>query len=232
MEKYDGMMQRPTVGVTSADAAFKPNSDVNGFRRRRFARFIPLLAQSAQERSTVRVLDIGGTKGYWQGVQDMWQGLDLQITLLNINATASAAGPFTVLGGDARAVQFPDNSFDVVHSNSVIEHVGAWSDIQAMAGEVQRLAPRYFVQTPNFWFPFEPHFRSVGFHWLPAEMRARRIMRKRLGHRPKQDNFHDAMALVQSVQLLIATQMRALFHGAAIEREYVFGLTKSLMAIK
>ena len=90
----------------------------------------------------------------------------------------------------------------------------------------------YYVQTPSFWFPLEPHFRQVGFQWLPESMRARRQMRKKLGFREKCSNWDLAMASIESVKLLTYTQMAALFPDPTIYRERVGPLTKSYMAIK
>ena len=53
---------------------------------------------------------------------------------------------------------FKDKSFDAVFSNSVIEHVGTFEDQKMMANEVIRVTNFYFIQTPNLYFPIEPHF--------------------------------------------------------------------------
>ncbi|MEM2045934.1 MAG: class I SAM-dependent methyltransferase, partial [Candidatus Bathyarchaeia archaeon] len=55
--------------------------------------------------------------------------------------------------GDARCMPFKDKSFDVVFSNSVIEHVGNYDDQKMCAEEIRRVGKCYFVQTPNFYFP-------------------------------------------------------------------------------
>ena len=50
-----------------------------------------------------------------------------------------------------------------------------------MAAEVRRLAPVYWVQTPNFWFPMEPHFLTPAWHWLPVDLRVAMLRRRALG---------------------------------------------------
>jgi hypothetical protein len=222
------------VGVTSATTGVSGVSS-NSYRRRRFAIFLELLEQVAAAKpagAPIRVLDIGGVKGYWEGLQDLWGHLPLDITIVNIGAEAAVDGRYRIEGGDACALPHPDQSFDLIHSNSVIEHVGTWAQMAAMAREVARLAPRYFVQTPNFWFPFEPHYRTLFFHWWPETVRARMLMRKARGFHTKKASLHEAMEDVQSVALLSAAQMAALFPDATIRRETVFGFTKSLIAVR
>jgi SAM-dependent methyltransferase len=69
--------------------------------------------------------------------------------------------------GDACALPFTDEAFDVVHSNAVIEHVGGRERQQAFVREALRVGRRVFVTTPNRWFPLEVHTRLPLVHWLP-----------------------------------------------------------------
>ena len=92
--------------------------------------------------------------------------------LVNLEAEERRHPNIDPRAGDATNLsEFPDGSFDVVFSNSVIEHLQTFGNQEAMAREVRRLAPVFWVQTPNFWFPVEPHFLTPAWHWLPVAAR-------------------------------------------------------------
>jgi hypothetical protein len=101
-----------------------------------------------------------------------------------------------------------------------------------MAREVRRLAPRYFVQTPNFWFPIEPHFRAPFIHWLPEPWRVSIIMRFACGFFPRARSCDEARRILDELRLLDAQAMAELFPDAMIERERFAGFTKSLIAVR
>jgi hypothetical protein len=114
----------------------------------------------------------------------------------------------------------------------VIEHVGSWHDMKAMAQEVRRLAPCYFVQTPYFWFPVEPHNSTLFFHWMPESTRVSLLMRRPRGRWGKAPDVDTAMRQIQSATLLDFRMLATLFPDATIHRERILGLTKSLVAIR
>lgn len=75
--------------------------------------------------------------------------------------------------GDACALPFPDASFDVVHSNAVIEHVGGRERQAVFVREALRVGRRVFLTTPNRWFPVEVHTTLPLVHWLPESLAGR-----------------------------------------------------------
>jgi hypothetical protein len=212
----------------------RPNSTGNVFRRQRIALLNGLVEDALRERARCRVLDIGGTAGFWHTWRDAIDWERVSITCVNANPEHDArSGGIDVRRGDACDLsELADGSFDVVFSNSVIEHVGMWTRMEAMAREVRRLAPRYLVQTPYFWFPIEPHARTPLLHWMPEPLAYRVLLRRRCGYWNRQDTVSGAVRMVQSAKLLDGAQMRALFPDAEIRREKVWGLTKSLMALR
>jgi hypothetical protein len=70
--------------------------------------------------------------------------------------------------GDGRSLEFADKSFDLAFSNSVIEHVGDWTDMRQFAAELQCVGKSFHCQTPNKWFPVEPHFGTLFLYWIPS----------------------------------------------------------------
>jgi hypothetical protein len=220
------MEAQPTVIAAHEGAASR-------YRARRLARFVALCDEILKRKSEVRVLDMGGRVAYWRDLQDVWAGRNLTFTIVNFESELESGSRFATETGDVRDLsRHPDMSFDIVHSNSVIEHVGRWKDWAAMAAEVRRLAPRYFVQTPNFWFPVEPHFNVPFFHWMPEPWRIGIVMRRACGTFPVAPSVADAQRYIEDATLLDARRMQALFPDAKIERERVFGFTKSLIAVR
>ena len=216
-----------------ARAYMNPHALSRRFREKRFEKIIALIEAIIAEKGSCRIADIGGTKYYWDIAGDFVAKSPVEITMINPKETQPSEGKFSFLDGDATDLGFlDDNSFDLVHSNSVIEHVGDWEKRVTMASHVRRLAPVYYLQTPYFWFPYEPHFRSVFFHWLPEQVRYRLVMRFALGFADRKKSVADAMTRVQSARLLDRGQFRALFPDAEISAERVAGLTKSLIAVR
>jgi hypothetical protein len=128
--------------------------------------------------------------------------------------------------------QFADNSFDLTHSNSIIEHVGGWERMEAFARESRRLAPFCYLQTPYFWFPVEPHFLAPFYHWLPESWRAKILLRMRLGHYGPAADMGEAMRTIRQAILLDRAQLASLMPGARIEFEWLGPFPKSLIAIR
>lgn len=196
-------------------------------RRARFALFLSLLARLEGH---VEVLDIGGTQEFWNLMTGGDPG-DVRVTLLNIEHQQVTSPKFVSAVGDARAMpQFDDRSFDVVFSNSVIEHVGSYQDQRRMADEVQRVGKHYFVQTPNKRFPLEPHFLVPWFQYLPSTVRAWMVNRFDVGWYKRIPELAAARAEVDSIQLLTRKRFTALFPSATIHIEKLGGLAKSFVA--
>lgn len=203
------------------------------YRAKRLARFVTLVDEILAKQKSCRVLDLGGNRDYWLDLEQVWAGRPLAFTLVNLVPERLGDPRFEAIQGDCCSLpQFDDNSYDIVHSNSVLEHVGQWKQMSAFAREVRRLARRYFVQTPNYWFPLEPHFKSLFFHWLPEPMRIAKVMRRGLGAFPRAESVDDAQRFIEDSNLLDARRFASLFPEARIERERVFGFTKSLIAVR
>jgi hypothetical protein len=197
-------------------------------RRRRFAFFLSLLDRVPRP---AKILDVGGTQSFWE-VMGHTNLHDLRVTLLNLESQPVSGSSFESIAGDARDLsRYPDASFDVVFSNSVIEHLGpSFGDQQQMANEIRRVGQRYFVQTPNRHFPIEPHFLTPGFQFLPVSVRVWAVTHFDVGWYRKFADRDAARREVESISLLTERQIRRLFPGALIYKEDFVGLTKSFVA--
>lgn len=176
-------------------------------------------------RPGLRILDLGGTTEIWQFVK-----VPLDITIVNLpgiekHPDVQSHHRFTYLDGDATKLDFADQSFDIVFSNSVIEHVGGAQQEAALAKEVRRLAPAYWVQTPSIWFPLEPH-SGIPFWWLMPGF-ARDMLHRRWAKTVPAWN-----EMVRGTTVLSRRDMRSYFPDARHEIEWLAGLPKSYYAYR
>ncbi len=177
----------------------------------------------------VRILDVGGTAVFWEAMG--WAvDPDVSIVMLNLDRGVRPSGRLRALVGDARDLsRFADRSFDVVFSNSLIEHVGDLDDQRRAAREIQRVGKAYFVQTPNRGFPIEPHFLFPFFQYLSVPMRVFLLTHFNIGWSGKISDPAEARRLAEEIRLLDRPTLLELFPGAQLWEEKVLGLVKSFV---
>jgi len=193
------------------------------FRPRRMRRFIALFDLRASD----RVIDIGGYERNWQDLK-----VQPHVLIVNLEREERRQGRLRKVCGDGRHLPYADMEFHIAYSNSVIEHVGTWADQVAFAGEVARVAPRYFVQTPNKWFPIEPHLMGPPVHLLPRRWRRVLVRYGTLWGWIVKPTAAQIDEHLRGIAMLDAAAMHRLFPDAEIHRERFLGLTKSIIAIR
>jgi hypothetical protein len=199
---------------------------LRGFRRRRMQRFL----RTFEPGEETAILDVGGTPFNWSLV-----ALPARVTLLNPappHPDEPLPPQLRSVCGSGTALGYADAAFDVVVSNSVIEHLGSFEAQSAFARELRRVGRGLFVQTPARCFPFEPHLLAPFVHFLPRSWQ-RRLIRWCTPWgwiaRPSQaavDRF------LSETRLLSRRELAELFPDCEIERETFLGLTKSYLAVR
>jgi hypothetical protein len=219
-----------------------PVAPENSFRIQAFYQLLPHFSALARRRRMeslirimeikprTRVLDLGGSPSIWEHVS-----VPLDVTILNLPGgipsfdeapgVGTSIHVFHHVEGDACNVQqFPDRSFDLAFSNSVIEHVGPEEKQKEFAREVVRLGKSYWVQTPSPWFPIEAH-SGIPFYWFYPER-----LRKWLLRRSKKTLPDWWTEYIATTRVLSHRRMAELFPNARIRTEFFFGIPKSYIA--
>ena len=206
------------------------------FRAKRIEPLLLMLADIYEKYGCVKIIDMGGTKTYWKIIPgDILAKYNVHITLVNLPGSNHPIGDerFKYIEGDCCNLSFiDDDAFHIAHSNSVIEHVGSWDRMTEFAQEVSRVAKSYFVQTPNFWFPVEPHCMIPIFHWLPRQVRVYLILKLNIGSWSRQNSVDSAVRVIDSAQLLNKRMFKELFKDASYITERFLFMPKSLIAIR
>jgi len=197
------------------------------FRSKRWQHFLKLFHLTEH----THILDVGGMPHGWQ----QFVPIPVKVDILNFEPWPEEwefPERLAFVKGDGRKLQYQDAQFDIAYSNSVIEHVGSFEDQRNFAEEIRRVGKGVYVQTPNFWFPIEPHFIAFFIHWLP--LRLRKVLIPLFSYRGW---FHkgdpsNMQKTIDEVRLLTFREMKILFPDCEIYREKILGLTKSFTAYR
>jgi hypothetical protein len=205
-------------------------SDSGSISTRMRSRRWALLGQTFPDLSEMRVLDLGGTVNSWR----LAPAQPKHLTLLNPVPQDTGTAWATSLVGDACAppASLTEEHFDLVYSNSVLEHIGGHFRREQFSEVVHEAADHHWVQTPYRYFPIEPHWVFPWFQHLPPTAQTTISRVWPLGNYGSIVNREETLPHVLDIELLDMTQMRHYFPGSKIAHERVMGLTKSLIAFR
>jgi hypothetical protein len=212
------------------------NSLAFRLRKRRAGKIVGLIDECFEKYGRVNVIDVGGRKNYWKIIPEGFlKEKNVRITIVNMPSSSPLPDDDETfsfrIGDGCNLTDIANGSFHIAHSNSVIEHVGNRENMMRFAREFRRVAERYYLQTPNYWFPVEPHFVTPLFHWLPRFMRIKLVQHFSLGNFKKTKEYAAARNIVDGRSLLTGRELKELFPDGRMSGERLFFLTKSLVVI-
>ncbi|MFT4177303.1 MAG: class I SAM-dependent methyltransferase [Luteolibacter sp.] len=200
------------------------------WRQKRMVRFEALIKPNADD----IVLDVGGYPATWISRPQITNRVDcLNVHPVNWDSGRHPNHRITTIVGDGCSLSYENDSYDILFSNSVIEHVGDWNKQKAFASEARRVGQRIWVQTPAYECPIEPHFLAPFVHWLPIPIRRRVLRWLTLWgwmSKPTQDTIDKTISFTR---LLSKKQVKALFPDCIIITERLWGIfPKSYIAYR
>lgn len=178
----------------------------------------------------VRILDLGGSDYHWRN-SDFKDNKSFHITLINTEVqNIKDFRNISFIKRDVRDLTFfDDKEYDVVYSNSMFEHLNKFEEQKKIAGEVIRIGKHYFIQTPNYYFPVEPHFLFPFFQFLSDDLKTKLVSKYSQGWYNKQTDESKARRLATSIRLLKKNEIMRIFPGSKIYSEKYFFLNKSFI---
>jgi hypothetical protein len=179
-------------------------------------------------------LDVGGDPRTWIERPQILGQIDcLNITAIQFDPTLYPNHNIRMIIGDGCHLPFNDFTYDIVFSNSVIEHVGEWSDQLHFASEVRRTGRKLWIQTPAFECILEPHLLAPFLHWLPMSIRRKLTRWCSLWgwiQRPSQIEVDEFLS---GIHLLSKRKFATLFPDCKIITERIFFIfPKSYIAFR
>jgi ubiquinone/menaquinone biosynthesis C-methylase UbiE len=152
----------------------QPHAILDVDSRRLKAQKIARLVEPVRPLRGARLLDIGAGSGYIASTLGELVGDEGEVWAVDVNDQRRTNKGYRFKPVTGTELPFEDDSFDVVLSNHVIEHVGDRPVQLHHLREIGRvLAPGgvCYLAVPNRWGLVEPHFRLPFLSWIPTSLR-------------------------------------------------------------
>jgi hypothetical protein len=195
-------------------------------RRQIFLRFMNALAPDA----ATSVLDVGVTSDTRQQESNYFERFypyPTQVTAVGTEDGSHLTGQYRGLRYQSvepgKSLPFSTNQFDIVFSNAVLEHTGCRSSQAAFLQEMCRVGKRFFITTPNRWFPIEHHTGLPFLHFLPCA--AYRAILTKTPYRYWADEAHLNILSGDALRRMLPAGVKG-----RVEAVRLFGLSSNLIA--
>jgi len=145
-------------------------------RKKVFERFIEYMEPQSDD----VILDLGAAGDYY-GEQPFFEDhyeyehniIGVNVNINELTSLKSKYKGIPLVLADGCCLPFKNKSIDIIFSNAVLEHVGDLRKQKKFADEIMRIGKKWFVTTPNFWFPIETHWKLPFIHFLPRKLQKR-----------------------------------------------------------
>lgn len=187
------VVRKPNAQYNLAEPTSLPIRIAAQARRRMYDHFLQRSAIQPNE----TLLDVGVTSDQTYEASnyvEAWYPHKEKITAVGLDDASFLESRYpglTYRQANGLELPFLSDSFDVVHSSAVLEHVGNAANQKRFIDELTRVAKRVvFFTTPNRWFPVEFHSVLPLIHWLPKPVFRRLLSKTRYDFFSHEENLN------------------------------------------
>ncbi|GAB6058151.1 class I SAM-dependent methyltransferase [Desulfonatronum parangueonense] len=159
--------------MTNNPKDWRSHANINFEQRSLKAEKIIRILEARQPLEGARVLDIGTGSGVIAACIAERVGPRGDVVGLDVQDQRVVKEGFTFIQVADSRLPMTDQSFDVVLSNHVIEHVGGPTAQGQHLSEIYRVLRNQgvaYLTAPNRWAIMEPHYRLPFLSWLPHQL--------------------------------------------------------------
>lgn len=161
-----------------------PHASLERDSRLRKAAKIASIVSARKAFADNHVLEIGTGAGVMAGYFSGLVGPNGKVTATDVHDQRQVREGYDFFPVAGIDLPFPDQSFDIVIYNHVIEHVGDRTAQRRHLAEIGRVLKDdgiLYIAAPNRWALIEPHFRLALLSWLPRALRSPYVRLARRG---------------------------------------------------